>query len=46
METFKHLYHLQKNVAYKMYKIDSKKHFRVSVDSCLFIIDYFNGGDD
>ena len=34
-----------KNVGYKILKINSKKEFNISVDACLFICDYFNGGD-
>ena len=30
----------------KIYNIDSKKNFGVAVDACLFIIDYFNGGNE
>ena len=35
-----------KDVSYKIIRIDSKKEFGVSVDACLFIADYFNGGDE
>lgn len=34
------------NVGYKIFRIDSKKEFDVSVDACLFICDYSNGGDE
>ena len=33
------------NVAYKIFKIDSKKEFDVSVDACLFLIDFSTDGD-
>lgn len=35
-----------KNVNYKIFKIDSKKEFNVSVDACFFIIDFYHGGDE
>ena len=35
-----------KNVSYKIFKIDSKKEFGVSVEACFFIIDFYNGGDE
>ena len=34
-----------KKVSYKMFKIDSKKEFDVSVDACLFLVDFLSGGD-
>ena len=34
------------NVGYKIFKIDSKKEFNVSVDACLFVADFYNGGDE
>ena len=34
-----------KNVGYKIFKIDSNKEFKVSVDACLFMCDVLNGGD-
>ena len=34
------------NVGYKIFGIDSKKEFNVSVDACLFICDYSNGGEE
>ncbi len=35
-----------KDVTYKIYRIDSKKEFNVSVDACLFVADFLNGGDE
>ncbi len=43
---FLHLHKTQKqSTSFKIYKIDSKKEFNVSVDACLFLVDYLNGGD-
>lgn len=35
-----------KNVGYKIFRIDSKKEFNVSVDACFFVVDFYNGGDE
>lgn len=35
-----------KNISYKIFKIDSKKEFNVSVDACFLMIDCFNGGNE
>lgn len=43
---FQHLNKTQKqSTAFKIFKIDSKKEFDVSVDACLFVVDYLNGGE-
>jgi hypothetical protein len=35
-----------KNVKYQIFRIDSKKEFDVSVDACLFVVDFLSGGDE